>query len=165
MINEKFVVTIKGKEYILYAGVLNAAHEKGILCLETTIVQFPSKENGNCCICRASVIGGDCKQNFTDYGDAAPESVDIKLLPHIIRVASTRAKARALRDYTNIGMCTVEELMPEDLSEQAPEPVTEAQINLLKRLSKEKKVDINFNSLDKQTASKLISELSQKKTV
>ncbi len=164
MINEKYIVNIKGKEYVLYAGVLNAAHEKGILCLESTIVQFPSKENGNCCICRATVIGSDGKQNFTDYGDASPDSVDINLLPHIIRLASTRGKARVLRDYTNIGMCTVEELMPSDAGEQMPEPVTEAQINLLKRLSKERKVDINFNSLDKQKASKLISELSQKKT-
>lgn len=163
MINEKYIVNIKGKDFIMYAGVLNAAHEKGILCLETTIVQFPSKENGNICICRASVIGSDCKQNFTDYGDAGPDSVDNKLLPHIIRIAATRAKARALKDYVNIGMCTVEELMPEE--DPVPEPVTAAQLSLIKRLATQYKVDINYSGLDKQAASKLIDELQKKKAV
>jgi hypothetical protein len=163
LIDPKYIVNIKGKEHVLYAGVLNAAHEKGILCLECTIVQFPSKENGNTCICRASLIGSDCKQNFTDYGDASDTSCEARLIPHLIRVACTRAKARVCRDYANIGMCTVEELNPIDIEESQPEPPSEAQLNLLKRLSKEKKVDINYASLDKAAASKLITELSQRR--
>lgn len=164
MIDERFIVNIKGKKFVLYEGLLNEAHAKGLMCIETNLIQFPTKENGMCCICRATVIGKN-NENFTDYGDAAFDSVDPKIVPHIIRMAVTRAKARALRDFTNIGLCALEEIVLTDLEDEKPEPVTEAQLSLLKKLSKEKKVDINYATLDKQSASKLISELSQKKAV
>jgi hypothetical protein len=164
LIDEKYIIEIKNKRFVLYEGLLVEAHSKGLMCLEVTLIQFPSKENGMCCICRATVIGKD-GQNFTDYGDAAISSVDPKIIPHIIRMASTRAKARALRDFTNIGLCSLEEIVLSDLEDEKPEPVTEAQLTLLKKLSKEKHVDINYSSLDKSKASKLISELSQKKVV
>lgn len=164
MIDEKFIITIKDKRFVLYEGLLQSAHEKGMICLETTIIQFPTKENGMCCIARASVTGKDM-QNFTDYGDAAINSVDPKIIPHIIRMACTRAKARCLRDFCNIGICALEEVVISELEDAQPDPPSEAQLNLLRRLSREKKVDINYASLDKTTASKLINELSQKKAV
>lgn len=163
MIDEKFIITIKDKRFVLYEGLLQEAHTKGMICMETTIVQFPTKDNGMCCIVRASVTGKDL-QNFTDYGDAATNSVDLKIVPHIIRMACTRAKARVLRDFCNVGICALEEIVISELEDAQPELPSEAQINLLKRLSKEKKVDINYASLDKVSASKLITELSQRKT-
>lgn len=60
-------------------------------------------------IASATVTGKD-GEVFSDVGDASPSSCSSKLVPHLIRMASTRAKARALRDFTNIGMCSVEEL-------------------------------------------------------
>lgn len=162
MIDERYIVNIRGKNFVLYEGLLNEAHNKGLMCLEVTLVQFPLAKNGKVCICRATAIGKD-GQNFTDYGDASPDSVDQKLIPHIIRMSATRAKARALRDFTNIGMCSLEEVNISELEEGSPEPVTTAQMNLLKRLSAEKKIDINYSALDKQKASKLIDELNSRK--
>ncbi len=162
MVDERYIVNIKGTNFVKYEGLLNEAHNKGILCLEVTIIQFPSADNGKVCICRACLVGTD-HQSFADYGDAGPESVDQKIIPHIIRMAATRAKARVLRDFTNIGMCSLEEIQMCDLNDSTSEPVTPAQMNLLKKLATELKLDINFKALDKQKASKLIDELSSKK--
>ena len=161
MIDEKYIIQIKGKNYVLYEGLLQEAHAKGMISLETTIIQFPTKDNGMCCIARATVIGKD-SQNYTDYGDAAINSVDPKLVPAIIRMACTRSKARVLRDFCNIGICALEEVVISELEDAQSEPPSEAQLNLLRRLSREKKVDINYASLDKTSASKLINELQKK---
>ena len=68
-------------------------------------------------VCRAIAKAGE--RTFTDFGDASPSSVGHNLVPHILRMASTRAKARALRDMTNIGITAVEEL---DLGEKENNP-------------------------------------------
>jgi len=47
---------------------------------------------------------------FTGIGDANPANVNRKIAAHIIRMAETRGKARALRDAVNIGIVSLEEL-------------------------------------------------------
>ena len=162
MIDEKHIISIRGKRFILYEGILNEAHQKGLKSIETEIIQFPTQENNMCCIARATVTGED-NRIFMDYGDASIDSVDGKIVPHLIRMACTRAKARALRDFCNIGICGLDEVVFSDLEDDAPSPPTTAQLSLLKRLSLQHKININYDSLDKQSASKLISELQQKK--
>jgi hypothetical protein len=63
--------------------------------LEVEILQYPTKENGSEAICRA-VAESNTGEVFTDIADANPRNVNTKIEKHIIRMASTRAKARAL---------------------------------------------------------------------
>lgn len=108
-LDKQFITQFQGKDFVLYAGLLDLAHQKGIRRINVDVEQFPTSENGNVAVCRATVesIGGE---KFIEWGDANPKNVNSKIVPHILRMAATRAKARALRDFTNIGMTCMEEL-------------------------------------------------------
>jgi len=108
-LDDRFLTTIKGKDFVLYAGVLDLATQKGLMELEVELLQFPSKENGNEAICRAVAVGKN-GQTFSDVGDANPGNCAPMIAKHLIRMASTRAKGRALRDMCNIGIACLEEL-------------------------------------------------------
>ena len=108
-IDDRFISSLKGKDFVIYSGLLDLAHQRGLMKLEVKTLQLPTKENGFEAICHAvaeSKNGGV----FSDVGDANPKNVNSIIASHIIRMASTRAKARALRDMTNIGMTCLEEL-------------------------------------------------------
>jgi hypothetical protein len=49
-------------------------------------------------------------ESFTDIGDANPTNCNAKVGKHLLRLASTRAIARALRSFTNVGLTALEEL-------------------------------------------------------
>jgi hypothetical protein len=122
-LDERFIKNIEGKDFVLYAGLLDLAHQKGMTSMEVEILQFPNKDNGNQAIVKAfaeSKLG----ETFSDIGDADPTNCTYKVAKHILRMASTRAKARALRDFTNIGMTCLEELgdINEVIGEENPKP-------------------------------------------
>jgi hypothetical protein len=96
------------KEVALYKGLLAKAHEEKLSRIRTRLTQVPSGENGRTAIAQAEVTTQ--KGSFTGIGDASPENVPANILPHLIRMAETRAKARALRDAVNIGVVSFEEL-------------------------------------------------------
>jgi hypothetical protein len=101
------------KDVVLYVGLLDAAHRAGLVAIETEILAYPCGENNETCIIRATAIferDPDRPLRFTAIGDANPRNVGAAIAPHFIRMAETRAKARALRDALNIGMVTAEEL-------------------------------------------------------
>ena len=108
-LDERFITNIKGKDFVLYAGVLDLATQKGLLKLEVELLQFPTKENGNEAICRA-VAESKTGEVFSDIGDANPNNCHSMIAKHLIRMASTRSKARCLRDMCNISIVAVEEL-------------------------------------------------------
>ncbi len=108
-LDDRFMTNIKGKDFVLYAGVLDLATQKGLLKLEVELLQFPTKENGNEAICRA-VAESKTGEVFSDIGDANPQNCHAMIVKHLIRMASTRAKGRALRDMCNIGIACIEEL-------------------------------------------------------
>lgn len=108
-LDERFISNIKGKDFVLYAGVLDLATQRGLFRLEVELLQYPNKENGFEAICRA-IAEGKNGELFCDIGDANPKNCTEKIVKHLIRMASTRAKGRALRDMCNIGIACLEEL-------------------------------------------------------
>jgi predicted nucleic acid-binding Zn finger protein len=112
-LDDRFITKIekKGtvKEFVVYAGLLDLAHQIGLKSIKVEAVQYPTKENGKVAICKAYVeaMSGDV---YIEIGDADPGNVTTYIAPHILRMAATRAKARALRDFTDIGMTCLEEL-------------------------------------------------------
>lgn len=113
-LNPEFVQVVRGRPYVLYAGLLDLAHRMGMTSINTHIVQLPTKENGEYCVVEAQVTMADRggkAQFYTGIGDASPQSVSMAgLKPHMLRLAETRAKARALRDAVNVGVAAIEEL-------------------------------------------------------
>jgi hypothetical protein len=96
------------KEAVVYADLLNRAHEEGLKSIQTQLLLTPTDENGRLAIVKAVVEVE--RGHFEGLGDADPGSVEDFLAPHLIRVAETRAKARALRDAVNVGVVSFEEL-------------------------------------------------------
>ena len=101
-------VDIHGKSHPTYAGVLNLAHEEGLTQIKTELLQAPLEENHYMAIVKASVTTK--KGVFEGIGDATPKNVNKMIAPHIVRMAETRAKGRALRDALNIAEALAEEL-------------------------------------------------------
>lgn len=108
-LDERFIKNIEGKDFVLYSGLLDLAHQLGLSKISVQILQYPTPENKNWAICTATVESSQFG-TFIDIGDASPENCNARISRHLIRMASTRAKARALRDFTNIGMTCLEEL-------------------------------------------------------
>ena len=113
----EFVIHRHGKDYVLYAGLLDEAHQQGLKAIRTQLVQAPTAQNGQVAICLAEVITE--RGSFTGLGDASPDNVSRAMANALIRLAETRAKARALRDAINVSMVAVEEL-----AETAPESMS-----------------------------------------
>jgi len=108
-LDERFITTIEGQSFVRISGLLDLGHQRRLSSMDVEILQYPTKENGMMAICKAKAqtATGD---TFSDIGDANPTNCNSKVAKHLLRMASTRAKARALRDLTNIGMTCLEEL-------------------------------------------------------
>src|SRR5262245_58988425 len=104
----------QGRAFVLYAGLLDEAHQKGLRAIRTRLIQAPCAENGETTICLAEVEMEDGRV-FSGIGDATPHNVGRNIAPHAIRMAETRSKARALRDAINVATVALEELGEEDL--------------------------------------------------
>jgi hypothetical protein len=127
---QAFIVSIKirdrdgnvvgEKQVVRYEGLLARAHEDGLRSIHTELVQIPSKANGDVAVVRAVVVTG--RGTFEGIGDATPGNVHPRVAGHLLRVAETRAKARALRDAVNIGIMALEELDEVDAVDAVDDP-------------------------------------------
>ena len=124
--DKKFLMNISGKEFIKFEGLLAEFHANEGCSIDTTELESSTEEHPKF---KAIVTGG--KGTFSGHGDADATNVNGMVQAHKYRMAETRAIARALRWYNNIGMCSVDELG----GDKYEEPTTEApKAKLLKRL-------------------------------
>ena len=104
----KFVQNISGKDFVKFEGLLDLAHLQGLKDVQTELIQAPAEGNNWMAIIRACVTTE--RGTFSGIGDATPKNVNGRIAPHIVRMAETRAVARALRLACNIGLFSVVEL-------------------------------------------------------
>jgi hypothetical protein len=102
---------VERKEVVTAKGLLHLAHNERLSKIRSTVVQAPSKENGDTTIVHVHVRTS--RGEFDAIGDANPRNVTPKIAPHAPRMAETRALARALRAALDIGAVAVEELEEE----------------------------------------------------
>jgi hypothetical protein len=108
IMKKEYIINRQGKDFVLYEGLLDEAHQQGLHRISTTIIQIPHEDNGMMAIVAAEVETS--KGTFTGIGDASPANVSRMIVPHILRMAETRSKARALRDAVNIGVTALDEM-------------------------------------------------------
>ncbi len=113
---KEFMTQRQGRWVVLYSGLLHLAHERGLVGIETEMLQYPSEENHHTAIAKARVtMDQDGKlKSYTGIGDANPGNVAKPMAIHTIRMAETRSKSRALRDAVDIGVAALEELADAD---------------------------------------------------
>ncbi len=70
---------IDDKDFVLYAGLLDVAHQKNLSSVDVELIQTPSEENKFTAICKATVKTVDGK-TFTDIGDANPANCNYKIV-------------------------------------------------------------------------------------
>lgn len=117
----KYITKIQGREHVTYDGLLDEAHKRGLVSIQVDVIQKPLEENNWTTICSASA-SFTSGLLFQEIGDANPKNTNARIAAHSIRMAATRAKARALRDALNIKGAAAEELGGEDFYPQAPMP-------------------------------------------
>jgi hypothetical protein len=104
-IDPRWLTTIQGRPFIRFEGLLSLAHERGLVQLTTRVVTVTE----TLAVCESTARFKDGLV-VTDIGDATPSNVKAHLKPHFVRMAATRASARALRRALNIDAVSVEEL-------------------------------------------------------
>ena len=103
-------------DMIPFEELLSLAHKKAEkdkhqMSIETTCVSVDLEKKNALFKCTLRISeGGKLLKSFDAHGDATVENIkSANILPHFIRMAETRAIARALRWYTNNAKCSTEE--------------------------------------------------------
>jgi len=116
MLDKKFIVNLQGKDFVIFEGLLAEFHANGGKSIETEETDSSTLEYP-----RFKATAKGEKGTFTGHGDANADNVNSMIAKHKYRMAETRAIARALRWYNNIGMCSSDELGGSDTQTNAPQ--------------------------------------------
>lgn len=172
---KKFVMKIggsKGKDAVLYNGLLALAHEDNRFGhVRAYITQYPGPENKFTAFARAEIYDKDGKMVGMEEADANASNCGKMTAASFPRMALTRAKGRAFRDFLNVDMVTMEEVQVYE-----PERASSKQIGKIKSLGKELEIkktklyDImydltgaeEFNELTEHDANEIINELQSR---
>jgi len=100
-----YVVTLHGKQFVRYAGLLYLAHERGLVSLKAHFISVTAE----LALAEAEATFAD-GHTYGECADATPSNVGATVKAHFPRLALTRAKARTLRDALKIGIAALEEL-------------------------------------------------------
>jgi len=111
-VDKKHIVKLQGKDFITYDGLLDMAHQMGLYSCKTEPIEITETRAVIKATIKANYDGVELE--FDGIGDADKTNTNSMIAKHYIRMAETRAKARACRDLTNVGMCSVEELGGDD---------------------------------------------------
>jgi hypothetical protein len=103
-----FIVTLHGKPFVQYAGLLLLAHERGLVSLKAHFISVTPE----LALAEAEATFADGK-TYGECADATPGNVGATVKAHYPRMALTRAKSRTLRDALQIGIAALEELADE----------------------------------------------------
>lgn len=173
--HDEFVVRIggkNGKDAVLYAGLIALAHEdERFGGIRAYVTQYPNSNNGGMCFARSEIHDKNGNIIGMEEADATKTNCGKMTAASFPRMACTRAKARALRDFLNIGMVCAEEVP----SGFEPDKASPKQIGKIKQLGKKHKIgkeemyDIldevamvqEFNALTKDDASAVIKHLEE----
>jgi len=117
--DQKFIISLQGKEFIKFEWLLNEFHTNWWKSIKTEIISTTPL------IVQATAEGE--KGTYQWIGDADEKNVNSMIIKHKIRMAETRAIARALRWYCNIWMCSADEMWGDD------KPATNADYNKLEK--------------------------------
>ena len=104
-------IKLQGREFATYEELVQEATRMSRVAdgtLNDAIEILEHDREAKFCLVKARVWG-PCG-SFEALGDASPANVARNILPHYIRMAGTRAKARCLRQYTGRGVTCAEEL-------------------------------------------------------
>ena len=105
---KRFITNLQWKDFVLFEWLLNEFHENWGKSIKTEVIST------NPFIVQATVEWE--KWTYQGIGDADDNNVNKLIARHKIRMAETRAIARALRWYNNIWMCSADELWGDDKS-------------------------------------------------
>ena len=122
----EYVISQQGRDYVLSDGLITGLHQLsgGYFDVETRLEQLPNESNGMLAVCsaRVTVFSPDDRERVlrsaTGLGDASPQNVGRLIVPHLVRMAETRALSRALRTLLCLGMVSFEELGQDEPAER-----------------------------------------------
>ena len=96
-----------GASNTCFTRVPDEAHARGLRGIDTELVQVPPPRTANVALVKAVVereaADGPREAGPFRHRRPPPRTFGRNIVPHIIRMAETRAKARALRDAVTVG--------------------------------------------------------------
>lgn len=157
---KKFIMKVGGRDAVLYKGLLALAHEEPAYGhVESYITQYPSPENKFTCFARAEIFNKDGKRIGMEEADANAANCGKMTAASFPRMALTRAKARAFRDFLNVDMVCSDEI-PSVYEPELADPKT---IGKIKKIGKENEIEKGklMKMLYNQTGSDSLNDLTQ----